>query len=122
VTGQHRRGVGCVDEPGACEVLPHPGVGHRQVDLGVTVVEGEGLDRRCAMGPGELNRDQSTGDRAVLRTAFARDLTCFYMGSWMAWPSGAPTASAGGTGATAGRRAIELPGGLAEMAKASRPG
>ena len=67
--------------------------------------------------------DQSTGNRAVLRTEFARDLACFYMGSRMAWPSGAPTVSAGGTGPPAGRRAIEPPTrGLAEMAKASRPG
>lgn len=59
---EHRGGVGGVGEPGALEVLPQPGVRHREVDPGVAVVERIRLDHRCAVDAGEVDR---AGDQRV---------------------------------------------------------
>src|SRR5437879_3021410 len=62
VAGQNGGGVGGFGEAGALEVLPDPGVRHRQVDLGVAIVEWVSLDRRGAVVAGELDR---AGDEGV---------------------------------------------------------
>lgn len=80
MTSQHRGGVGGVGEPGALEVLPDPGVRHRHVDLGATAVERVRLDRRCAVGTGELDRTGNQGVRdpvGAKNSATLRDLRVF---------------------------------------------
>src|SRR3954468_1804589 len=62
VAGQNGGGVGGFGEASALEALPDPGVRHRQVDLGVAVVEWVSLDRRGAVVAGELDR---AGDEGV---------------------------------------------------------
>src|SRR3954447_19360339 len=55
MAGQGGGRVGGLGEAGPFEVLADAGVGHRQVDLAVAVVEGIGLDDRGVVRTGEVD-------------------------------------------------------------------